>query len=86
MVVIANVELASRTNSCPACCTFCHNVQPDFNRGKKFCADWLGDIHYDSCQAMCVPMVKDLLGWTEREISFFYSAAGLVVSKPVLMK
>lgn len=29
---------------------------------------------------MCVPMAKDLLGWTDRDISFFYSAAGVVVS------
>lgn len=29
---------------------------------------------------MCVPMAKDLLKWTDRDISFFFSGAGVVVS------
>ena len=33
-----------------------------------------------SSQTMLVPMAENLLGWTERDTSIFYSVAGLEVS------
>ena len=40
---------------------------------------------YFSPQTMIVPMAENLLGWTDRESSIFYSVAGVEVGQSACM-
>ena len=48
--------------------------------GNRVCVEVMPLVMCLLCiQAMCVPMTQDLLHWSERDVSLFYSGAGLEV-------
>lgn len=60
----------------------CYVFPMDFSMPKLFFAV-VHVVVFLFTQAMLVPMAEDLLGWTERDTSIFYSAAGVEVSYSV---